>query len=123
MYYGRVVVEPHKSQDTYFTISTNLLHNLYLLGKHRMMIQSFEFGAVKQTVKSTCMLGAVCLSTVRARSTVKAFTCKKYSTVNQEISCIVRQQSLKIHNNCAFCDKSTKLDIHVTKGVTKRFGY
>ena len=36
---------------------------------------------------------------------------------------LVRRQSLKIHNNCAFCDKSTKLAIHVSKCVTKRFGY
>ena len=36
---------------------------------------------------------------------------------------IVRQHSLKFHKYYAFCDKSIKFAIHVTKGVTKRFGY
>ena len=37
------------------------------------------------------------------------------------MSVIVRRHSLKFHKYCAFCGKSTKLAILVTKGVTKSF--
>ena len=46
------------------------------------------------------------------------------AAINEKvILLIVRRHSLKFHKYYAFCDKSTKLAIHVTKGVTKRFGY
>ena len=39
------------------------------------------------------------------------------------VACLLSISEAAEQNNCAFCDKSTKLAIHVTKGVTKRFGY
>ena len=57
---------------------------------------------------------------------VHSILCSSYVLFNfatDHIDIIVGRHSKKNHNNCAFCDKSTKFCICFKKCIISRFGY